>query len=269
MFHGTSTEVTVPESSTALRQHLGRQPAPLELLAEHPAGRTSATYWSPAITFKPIPLALTARIRLPSRPRPRHDRGQQPLEEPGALHDRGERQRGEHEPDRGEQARHTATREELVDGGDSGDAHVAGGHRRVDRLDACCHRPEARVADEGLDGSHWVKQARIPAKSADPMIARNGGAFRMEKKTRRSNGRRVTAEMLNASPGPRPRPPCSPHPGVGGRDPSTRKMTRLTPRAGPAVQNMLRTCSATVRPPPTSFGTRIVVSDNGVILSPK
>ena len=51
--------------------------------------------------------------------------------------------------------------------------------------------------------------------------------------------------------------------------PSSRKMTRLMPSAGPAVQNMLRTCSPTVRPPPTSFGTRIVVSDSGVILSPK
>ena len=29
------------------------------------AGRTSATYWSPAVTFSQIPLALTARIRLP------------------------------------------------------------------------------------------------------------------------------------------------------------------------------------------------------------
>ena len=51
--------------------------------------------------------------------------------------------------------------------------------------------------------------------------------------------------------------------------PSTKKMTRLMPRAGPAVQIMLRMCSPTVRPPPTSRGTRIVVSDSGVILSPK
>ena len=32
---------------------------------------------------------------------------------------------------------------------------------------------------------------------------------------------------------------------------------------------MLRMCCPTVRPPPTSFGTRIVVSESGVILSPK
>ena len=46
-------------------------------------------------------------------------------------------------------------------------------------------------------------------------------------------------------------------------------MTRLIPSAGPAVQNMLRMCWPVVRPPPTSFGTRIVVSESGVILSPK
>ena len=32
---------------------------------------------------------------------------------------------------------------------------------------------------------------------------------------------------------------------------------------------MFLMCSPTVSPPPTSFGTRIVVSDSGVILSPK
>ncbi len=46
-------------------------------------------------------------------------------------------------------------------------------------------------------------------------------------------------------------------------------MMRLTASAGPAVQNMFRTCVETVRPLPTSFGTRIVVSESGVILSPK
>ncbi len=51
--------------------------------------------------------------------------------------------------------------------------------------------------------------------------------------------------------------------------PMIRNRTRLIPIAGPAVQNMFLTCCATVRPPPTSLGTRIVVSDSGVILSPK
>ena len=51
--------------------------------------------------------------------------------------------------------------------------------------------------------------------------------------------------------------------------PSRKNSTRLIPSAGPAVQTMFRTCCPTVRPPPTSRGTRIVVSDSGVILSPK
>ena len=51
--------------------------------------------------------------------------------------------------------------------------------------------------------------------------------------------------------------------------PSRKNSTRLIASAGPAVQNMFRTCCPTVRPPPTSCGTRIVVSDSGVILSPK
>jgi hypothetical protein len=52
------------------------------------------------------------------------------------------------------------------------------------------------------------------------------------------------------------------------RKPSSRKRPRLIPSAGPAVQNMLRMCWPTVTPP-TRRGTRMVVSDKGVILSPK
>ena len=44
---------------------------------------------------------------------------------------------------------------------------------------------------------------------------------------------------------------------------------RLMPIAGPAVQNMFLMCWPVVRPRPTSFGTRIVVSESGDILSPK
>ena len=51
--------------------------------------------------------------------------------------------------------------------------------------------------------------------------------------------------------------------------PMIKNRTRLTPRAGPAVQNMFRMCVPVVSPPPTSLGTRMVVSESGVILSPK
>ena len=68
--------------------------------------------------------------------------------------------------------------------------------------------------------------------------------------------------------GERPRPVLT-APLGSAESPRNRKITRLIPSAGPAVQNMLRMCSPVVRPPPTSRGTRIVVSDSGVILSPK
>ena len=51
-------------------------------------------------------------------------------------------------------------------------------------------------------------------------------------------------------------------------NPRIRKMIRLIPRAGADVHHMLRMCWLTVTPP-TRLGTRIVVSDRGVILSPK
>src|SRR4051794_22223427 len=68
VFHGTSTDVTVPESSTARESTSGARPRRANSPRKARAGRTSATYWSPAITFIPTPLAFTARI---SRPRER------------------------------------------------------------------------------------------------------------------------------------------------------------------------------------------------------
>ena len=100
-------------------------------------------------------------------------------------------------------------------------------------------------------------------------MARNGGAFLTVKTTSSAIGSRLSAVMLKALP--RTSRACcvliSPS-GVALK-PRKRKMIRLTPSAGPAVQNMFRTCRETVRPRPTSFGTRIVVSESGVILSPK
>ena len=51
--------------------------------------------------------------------------------------------------------------------------------------------------------------------------------------------------------------------------PRNRKMTRLMPSAGPAVQNMLRMCWHGRARRRRGSGTRIVVSESGVILSPK
>lgn len=67
MFHGTRTEVTVPESSTARDSTCGASPRRANSPRNMRAGSTTATYWSPATTFSPIPLALTAPISEPRR----------------------------------------------------------------------------------------------------------------------------------------------------------------------------------------------------------
>src|SRR4030095_1106052 len=67
VFHGTSTDVTVPESSTARDSTCGARPRLENSPRNMRAGSTSATYWSPATTFSPTPLELTARISEPRR----------------------------------------------------------------------------------------------------------------------------------------------------------------------------------------------------------
>jgi hypothetical protein len=114
-----------------------------------------------------------------------------------------------------------------------------------------------------------VKHARIPANSAEPSSARNGGTFLSVKATSRKSGSSATTEIVKScSSTSRTAWVLTVDSGVA-VSPSTRKATRLIPSAGPAVQNMLRMCLPVVSPPPTSCGTRIVVSESGVILSPK
>ena len=49
VFQGTSGEVTVPESSTARVSTSGASPRRSNSSRNMRAGRTSATYWSPAV----------------------------------------------------------------------------------------------------------------------------------------------------------------------------------------------------------------------------
>ena len=65
VFQGTRTEVTVPESSTARERTSGARPRRANSSRNMRAGRTSATYWSPAMTLSPTPLLFTARISWP------------------------------------------------------------------------------------------------------------------------------------------------------------------------------------------------------------
>ena len=65
VFHGIRADVTVPESSTARESTCGASPRRANSSRYIRAGRTSATYWSPAIMLRPSPLAFTARISFP------------------------------------------------------------------------------------------------------------------------------------------------------------------------------------------------------------
>jgi hypothetical protein len=116
---------------------------------------------------------------------------------------------------------------------------------------------------------HWVKQARMPANSAEPRIARNGGTLRIVNTTSRTIGSRFRTVMLNSLPRIARASSVETTAFAVASRPRTRKITRLIASAGPAVQTMFRTWRPTVSPRPTSFGTRIVVSESGVILSPK
>src|SRR3954451_5475661 len=53
VFHGTSTDVTVPESSTARDSTCGASPRRSNSPVNMRAGSTSATYWEPAMTASP------------------------------------------------------------------------------------------------------------------------------------------------------------------------------------------------------------------------
>ena len=129
--------------------------------------------------------------------------------------------------------------------------------------------PSPGSSTNAVTAADWVKGARIPANSADPRIARKGGYFRMANTTSSTSGSRLTAEMLNALPSASWAASVPTAPSGSAFSPRRKNSTRLIPSAGPAVQNMFLMCWPVVRPRPTSCGTRMVVSDRGVILSPK
>ena len=73
----------------------------------------------------------------------------------------------------------------------------------------------------------------MPAKSAEPRIARKGGTFFTVKTTSSASGSRLSTVMLNSSPARRARPRVLTPPSGSAVNPSTRKMRRLMPSAGP------------------------------------
>ena len=199
VFHGTSGEVTVPESSTARLSTSGASPRRSNSSRNIRLGRTSATYWSPAVTFRLIALAFTARIRLPARPRPRHDRQQKPVEEPGVLEDRRETpsRRARATPSSGgspcRRVRRARRPPRRRCGSRSPSPSPHRPHESRSRRSLCCGS-----STNALTASHCVKHARMPANSADPRMARNGGTFLTVKTTSSASGSRLSAEMWKA-----------------------------------------------------------------------
>ena len=133
-------------------QDLWCQPTLGELTAEHPRGKDVGYVLVTGDHVQADPAGVDRRDQRPASPGARHDRQQQTLQEAGVLHDRGERECPQYQPDRGQKARHPAAREQLVDRFDTGVADEPGRHRLIDGLDRGRDRPEARVVHEGLDG---------------------------------------------------------------------------------------------------------------------
>ena len=125
--------------------------------------------------------------------------------------------------------------------------------------------PRLGSSTNAFTASHWVNGARRPAKSADPRMDRNGGYRSIEKTTSSNSGSRLTSPMLKATASASRAASVLISATGSAFSPNTVKMMRLMPNAGPAVQNMFRTCSPTLNPPPTSLGSRMVVSESGVI----
>ena len=114
-----------------------------------------------------------------------------------------------------------------------------------------------------------MNDASAPANSAQLKIARKGGTRRIEKMTRRTSGSRLR-RLIEYSPAS---VACAlaeskPGPVAGVVRPRIVKSASAITTAGPDVQIIAPMCSLVVTPP-TMEGTRTVVSDTGVILSPK
>src|SRR3981081_294866 len=66
LFHGTSGDVTVPESSTVRDSIRGASPPRAKASLQARLGSTSDPYWSPAITFNPKHVPTTVAISHPA-----------------------------------------------------------------------------------------------------------------------------------------------------------------------------------------------------------
>src|SRR5215211_5962712 len=152
VFHGTSGDVTVPESSTARLSTCGASPLRRNSSRYIRAGRTSATYWSPAVTLRPIPLEFTASMRLP-RDLARVTIGRSSRSRKPACSRIAANAIAASTSQTVVSRLAIPPREKkLVDRLDPAYAHEAGRHRRIYGVDRGRERSLGRVVDERLDG---------------------------------------------------------------------------------------------------------------------
>ncbi len=115
----------------------------------------------------------------------------------------------------------------------------------------------------------WVKTARTAAKMALRKMARNGGARRTDRITRRARGARLRSEIwYDSARSAWVSAGSNPVPDAGVTRPMIVNPTMARTTAGPEVQIMAPMCWLVVTFS-TIDGTSTVVSEIGVILSPK
>src|SRR6516164_20674 len=127
--------------------------------------------------------------------------------------------------------------------------------------------PWPGLPTSALTTSGWVNDASTPENRAVPKIARNGGTWMKESTISSTSGSRFHGVMwYTAASASRAAVVLTPPDGFSAK-PTPRKIPTASTNDGATVHSMPRMCWFTVTPP-TRLGTRIVVSDNGDILSP-
>ena len=230
---------------------------------------TIATYWSPATMLSPIEVPMTEAIRRPVDLARARTGWMSRSRNPASSMIAAKRQRAEDQPDREEHRRHAAAREQGVDRRVAGLEPEPVGHRLEDADDRGRERPELGPADERRDdgclgeaGQHAGEQRagedrqewrRPPHRQDDQQDHRQQVERRDPELVRE---RRLRLGRVERRAGRRV---------VEADDRNTRGRCTI---AGPDVQIIAPMCWFVVTPP-TIDGVRTVVSETGLILSPK
>ena len=109
----------------------------------------------------------------------------------------------------------------------------------------------------------------MPANSADPRMARNGGTFLIVNSTSSASGSRLSDADVERRPSASRAASVLTPPSGSAVSPSTRKMSEADAERGAGSPEHVADVLAGREATADELGTRIVVSESGVILSPK